>query len=151
MRLDWAILSNFAEIAPNGLHYALGSGWDTGNRPEFPASFGGALSIRVLFDRLEVGRQHSVEIHFSDEDGKPVVPPLIATASGGTVPPGWPIGWDIPLMFVINLQSIAIPRPGIYAIDILIDGQNLRKLPLRFLQEATMPPGIMPPRPPGAA
>jgi hypothetical protein len=152
VRLDWAILSNFAEVGPQGLFYNLGGGWDTGNRSEFPAPFGGALSIRVLFDRLEISRPHTIEIHFADQDGHAVIPPMIVTASGGTTPPGWPTGWDIPLMFVVNMHGIMVPRPGIYALDILVDGQLLKNMPLRFLQQAMMPPGmqVLPPTPPGA-
>jgi hypothetical protein len=153
VHLDWAILSDFAEVSAQGLFYNLGGGWDTGNRSEFPAPFGGALSIRVLYDRLEVSRPHTIEIHFVDVDGNAIVPAMIVTAQGGQIPPGWPVGWDIPLMFVVNMHSVMVPRPGNYALNILIDGQHLKNMPLRFLQQAMFPPGMQPsppaPPPPG--
>src|SRR5439155_1291622 len=74
MRLDWALLANGAEAPPNGLVYILGAGFDTLVRDKFPTPFNGVIVLRLQTTRLETERPHKVEVHCSDEDGKPVLP-----------------------------------------------------------------------------
>ncbi len=106
LRLDWALLANAAEGPPNGLVYILGAGIDTLWREQFPAPFGGAMVLRVLSSRLESERLHKVEVHCS----------------------------DVAANIVINLSGVALPKPGFYRFEILIDDQQVRTLPFRAVQ-----------------
>lgn len=133
MRIDWAILANSAEVAPNNLSYVLGAGWDTSWRPSFPNIFIGALLLRVLFNRTEVGRAHSFEVQVLDEDGNAVAPPISGQVQG-QVPNDYPKGWDLPVTAAIGINGLPIPRAGFYSFEILVDGQHLRSVPFRFLQ-----------------
>jgi hypothetical protein len=142
MKLDWAILSNFAEVQGN-LSYVLGGGWDTAYRPDFPAVFGGALTLRLLSHPSEVTTPHQVVLQFWTEDGKPFAPPLNLTIGPGAVPPDHPIGWDLPALIAINLQGLPIPRPGRYSVEILIESQHVKSIPFRCLRGR--PPGSPPP------
>ena len=132
MRLDWALLANAAEGPPNGLVYILGAGIDTLWRDQFPAPFAGAMVLRVLSSRIESERPHKVEVHCSDEDGKAVLQqPVVLNLPPRTVHSGHLQGWDLAANIVINLAAVAIPRPGFYRFEILIDDQQVRTLPFR--------------------
>lgn len=135
MRLDWALLASAAEAPPNGLVYILGAGIDTIMREQFPTSLGGAIVLRLLATRLESERPHKVEVHCTDEDGKPVLPqPIVLTLAPRKVPSDYPHGWDLPASIVINLVGIAIPKPGFYNFEVLIDDQQVRTLQFRAIK-----------------
>jgi hypothetical protein len=135
MRLDWALLASAAEGPPNGLVYILGAGIDTLWREQYPAPFGGAMVIRLLTSRIESERPHKVEVHCSDEDGGAVLAqPIMFTLPARQVPPDHPHGWDLAAHIVINLSGVAIPKPGFYNFEILVDDQQVRTLPFRAEQ-----------------
>lgn len=139
MRLDWALLASAAEAPPNGLVYILGAGIDTIMRDQFPTTLGGAIVLRLLATRIESERPHKVEVHCTDEDGKPVLPqPIVLTLAPRHVPADYPHGWDLPASIVINLVGIAIPKPGFYNFEVLIDDQQVRTLQFR----AVKPPQV---------
>src|SRR2546421_407355 len=132
MRLDWALLANAAEGPPNGLVYILGAGIDTLWREQFPAPFGGAMVLRLLSSRIESGRPHKLEVHCTDEDGKSVLAQgLVLNLPSRSMPSDHPHGWDLASNIVINLSAVAIPKPGFYRFEILIDDQQVRSLPFR--------------------
>lgn len=147
MKLDWAILSNSAEVAPNNLAYVLGGGWDTAWRSQFPAAFGGALTLRLLLNRLEVARPHQLEVHLLDEDGHPFVPPVTRNMSEMNLPPDYPKGWDVPALLAIGMPVLPIPSPGHYSLEILIDGQHVKSVPFRFILGPPPPPPQLPRKP----
>jgi hypothetical protein len=135
VRLDWALIANAAEGPPNGLVYILGAGVDTLWRESFPAPFGVSVVIRVVGSRSEAGRPHIVEVLCNDEDGHPVIPQAIRVEiPARAVPTDYPLGWDLASQIVLNLTGVPIPRAGIYAIEILLDGQLLRTLQFRAVQ-----------------
>ena len=137
MRLDWALLANAAEAPPNGLVYILGAGFDTLVRDTFPTPFGGVIVLRLLTTRLETERPHKVEVHGSDEDGKPVLPqPIVLNLPARQVPADFPHGWDLAASIVINIATVPINRPGFYNFEILIDDQQVRTLPFRAVKAA---------------
>jgi hypothetical protein len=144
MKLDWAILSNSAEVQ-GGLSYVLGGGWDTGFRPTFPAPFLGAITLRVLVHPTEIEVPHNLELQFWNEDGRPFAPPVSLTLHPGAVPDQHPVGWDVPATVAIGLQNLPIPAAGRYSIEILIDGQHHRSISFR-MQQGQQP--AAPPAPP---
>ncbi len=132
MRLDWALLASAAEGPPNGLVYILGAGIDTLWRDQYPTTFAGALVLRLLTTRLESERSHKVEVHCSDEDGRPVLPqPMVLSIPARQVPPEHPHGWDLAAHIVINLSGVRIAKPGLYNFEIMVDDQQVRSLPFR--------------------
>jgi hypothetical protein len=143
MRLDFAVLSNSSEVQSN-LLYLSGGGWDTGWRSGFPAPFQGALTIRLLAHQTEVNRPHKLEIRFLSEDGAEFAPAFDATLTPGPAPADLPIGWDVPIMLAIGLQTLQIPAPGRYSIEILIDNQHAKSVQFRLIEGAPLP-GPQPP------
>lgn len=147
MKLDWAILSNAAEVQ-GGLAYVLGGGWDTGVRQQFPAPLMGVLCIRLLMHRSEAERPHQVEVRVWSADGRDIVPPVtIGMSPSGDPPPDHPAGWDIGALMTIGMQGLPIPAAGHYSIEILVDDNHLRSLPFRMNQA---PPAAPPAQPAGA-
>jgi len=140
MRLDWVLLASAAEAPPNGLVYILGAGIDTIMRDQFPSSLGGAIVIRLLATRLESERTHKVEVHCTDEDGQAVLPqPIVLSMPPRAVPPDYPHGWYLAASIVINLLGVAIPKPGFYNFEVLIDDRQVHTLPFRAVQAT---PGV---------
>jgi hypothetical protein len=119
MNLDWMMLCNYAEVAPNGLLYIVGGGWDTvtvsapmeGAPPGVFAVLQGTLVIRLLFHQTETGRDHSFEVVFTDEDGQEM------GKAGGSIrverSPGIPVGWPQNVNLPIPLTGIGLPRAGL--------------------------------------
>ena len=139
MRLDWALLASAAEGPANGLVYILGAGIDTLWRDQYPTVFAGALVLRLLTTRLESERSHNVEVHCSDEDGRPVLPqPMVLNIPPRQVPPEHPHGWDLAAHIVINLTGVRIEKPGLYNFEILVDDQQVRSLPFRAVMAPPM-------------
>jgi hypothetical protein len=137
VRLDWALLANGAEAPPNGLVYILGAGFDTLVRDQYPTPFGGVVVLRVQSTRLESERPHKVEVHCTDEDGRPVLAnPVVLNLPPRQVPPEYPHGWDLSASIVINLTTVPIERPGFYNFEILIDDHQVRTLPFRAVKAA---------------
>ena len=140
MKLDWALLASAAEGPPNGLVYILGAGIDTLWRDQYPTAFAGALVLRILTTRLESERSHKVEVHCSDEDGRPVIPqPMVLNIPPRPVPAEHPHGWDLAANIVINLSGVRIERPGLYNFEIMIDDQQVRSLPFRAVTATRSP------------
>jgi hypothetical protein len=140
MRLDWMMLCNYAETAPNGLLYVAGGGWDTitvnapleNAPPDVFAALQGTLVIRMLFHMTETDRDHAFEVAISDEDGREI------GKAGGNVRVdrirGVPIGWDQNVNLPIPLAGIGLPHPGIYTISLSVNGQHLGDRPFRVLK-----------------
>ena len=139
MKLDWAILANAAEVQTN-LIYVLGGGWDTGSRPQFPAPFQGALAMRLLLHPTEMSKPHKVEIQLNDEDGQSIAPRISLNTNPSPPPTSHPTGWDVAALVVVGMQSLMIPKPGGYSLEILLDDQHFRTIPFRFVQLATPGP-----------
>jgi hypothetical protein len=134
------MLANHAEAGPNGLLYVNGGGWDTitvgGPLPGVPdgivAIMVGTLAIRVLFHVTETDRQHHFEIAIIDEDGQAVgrVEGDMNVPRNEDVPPGWLQNWN----FVLPVTGVALPQPGLYTINLTVNGQWLGDRPFRVVK-----------------
>jgi len=147
VRLDWALIANAAEGPPNGLVYILGAGIDTLWRDAYPAPFAVSVVIRVIGSRTESNRPHTIEVVCNDEDGNSVFPqPITLQIPPRTAPRDYPGGWDLAAQIVLNLGTVPIPRPGVYALEILLDGHQVRTLPFRaVVGPAHTHPALPPP------
>ena len=128
MKLDWMILANHVEVQ-NDLLYVAGGGWDTINvvarAPEAPAEVAavmqGYVAIRLQIHQTETDKEHSFELTILDQDGGEA-----AKASGefrmersSDIPEGWLQNVNI----VIPLSGIALPRDGLYTINLDVNNQ----------------------------
>lgn len=140
MELDFMLLTNYAEIGGNGLLYIAGAGWDTVTMgapvpdapPEVFAVIQGTLVIRLLFHSTETGRDHAFTVTLTDEDGSEINKLEGQVRVDRT--PGLPATWDQPINLPVPLTGIALPRPGQYRINLLVNGQFVGDKPFRVLK-----------------
>ena len=83
------------------------------------------IALRMTFNKGEEG-PHKLKISIGDEDGKPVMP-------------GIDIGVEVAVPdetmflsrnFIINIQQLTLPKPGLYSVDIFMDGNQKGSIPL---------------------
>src|SRR6266513_262232 len=115
MKLDWALLANYAEVR-DGLAFVTGGGIDTIQTPQLPAVLNATILVRLLLHRTETNKQHSLDLEITDEerqhrregpgrcDGRPEHE--------------LPIGWDVPSMVALNVHGLQLAKEGRYAIEI---------------------------------
>ena len=141
MKLDWAMLANFAEVR-EGLVFVVGGGIDTVNTAQLPAPLNATILVRLLLHRTEANKQHSLELEITDEDGNSVAKVQAGFMVANN--PDLPVGWDIPGMFALNVHGLQLAKEGRYAIEISADNVHLRTLNLRTKVNPALP-GFPPP------
>lgn len=84
-----------------------------------------AVALRLRFRRIEQGK-HQLVIHFVNEDGQLILPPLQGE-----------INLRVPaeersmvVNIVLNVQNIRLEAPGEYAVNLAVDGREEACLPL---------------------
>lgn len=84
-----------------------------------------SVALRIIFDKVEEGA-HKLKMNFVDEDGRLVMPSI-------DLPVEVPIPADAGFVsrnFVINIQQLKFERPGMYSIDLAVDGRQEASIPL---------------------
>lgn len=117
----------------NGKLNVLGA-FDTIWVRQFPAVYPHcAVAVRMRFLAMEQG-PHALVVRFMDADGVNVLPPANGSFSIAMAEPQRSASADI----VLNIQSLNLLKPGEYALELIVDGENLRSLPL-FVKETPKP------------
>ena len=94
-----------------------------------------AVALRISFAKMEEGR-HQMKMNFVDEDGKSIMPPIDMPVD--IVVPG--DSTFVSRNFVLNIQGLKIDRPGLYSIDIAVDGRHEASIPLAVKEMPKGPP-----------
>lgn len=127
--LDFAFLADAAEAnAHSRKFYVLGGGFDSIGAATFPAVHPQlSLVARILVHPTEADRSHTLEIKLMDADGG-----IIANIEGNFAAgaPSQP-GRELAVPLVINIANVQFERPGDYSVEILINNQHMKSLPLR--------------------
>jgi len=128
MDIQIAILCD-AATDNNGKLNILGT-FDTIYSAQLPATHPQcSIALRLTFSKGEEG-QHKVRLSFGDEDGKPVMPsmdiPLEVVLPEDTI--------FISRNVVVNIQQLKFEKPGLYSIDIAMDGRQEGSIPLLVKQ-----------------
>lgn len=84
-----------------------------------------SIALRMTFNKVEDGR-HNIKLNFVDEDGKPVMRSVDMTVDV-TVPED---AIFLSRNFVVNIQQLKFEKPGLYSIDIGMDGRQEGSIPL---------------------
>lgn len=128
-KLDFAFLADAAEAEPGRKFYVLGGGIDSIGAPGFPVVHPLiSLVLRVLVHPAEVDGTHAMVIKLMDSDGG-----QLAQIDGTfAAQPAETSGREIPMSMVLNFLSTRFEHPGDYSIEILINGQHMKSLPLRL-------------------
>jgi len=129
-KLDFAFLADSTEAEPGRKFYVLGGGIDSIGANAFPVVHPHvALLIRVLVHPTESERAHTLEVRLIDEDGRE-----LARMEGNFQAGGGPPGRELPVNISLTLSNIRFERSGDYSIELLLDSQHVKSLPLRVYQ-----------------
>ncbi len=122
-----------AATSENGKLNILGA-FDTIWVRQFPALYPHcAVAVRMRFLSLEQG-DHALVVRFMDADGVNVLPPASGSFSITMPETQRTASADI----VLNIQALNLIKPGEYSLELLVDGENIRSLPL-FVKDAPRP------------
>jgi hypothetical protein len=91
-----------------------------------------SIALRMTFTQVEEG-PHKLRLSFVDEDGKPIMPNIDQLVEI-TMPP------DVHFVtrnFIVSIQQLRFEKPGLYAIDIAVDGRQEASIPLMVKFSAT--------------
>jgi len=129
--LEFAFLADAAEAEPGRKFYVLGGGIDQVAGPEFPLIHPHmSLVMRFLVHPPELGRTHHLEVRLVDADGGE-----LAKIEGDIqTEQAEPTGREVAVNMVINLANSRFERAGDYALDIMMNNQFQKSLPLRVSQ-----------------
>lgn len=84
-----------------------------------------SVAVRMRLQRIEQGT-HKLTIHFIDDDGKFVIPPL----DGGIEMKVDSNERSGIANLIINLQNLKFEHTGEYALILAVDGKEITRLPL---------------------
>jgi hypothetical protein len=130
-KLDFAFLADAAEAEPGRKFYVLGGGVDSIGAQSFPVVHPHlALLIRVLVHPTETGRAHDLEIRLIDSDGGE----LAKMEGNFTANPGGPPGRELPINISLGMSNIRFEKAGDFSIELLVDSQHVKSLPLRVYE-----------------
>jgi hypothetical protein len=130
-KLDFAFLADAADAEPGRKFYVLGGGVDSIGAQAFPVTHPQlALLIRLLIHPTEAERPHALEIRLIDSDGGELVK-LEGSFTSGT---GGPPGREMPINISLAMSNTRFERPGDYSLELLVDNQHVKSLPLRLYE-----------------
>ena len=95
----------------------------TPNQPAIHAQC--SIALRMTFNNVEEGA-HNLRLNFVDEDGK-IIMPSIPLPIQVAVPPDTHF---VTRNFIVNIQQLKFEKPGLYSIDIALDGRQEISIPL---------------------
>jgi hypothetical protein len=125
MNIQVAVLCD-AATDDNGKLNLLGA-FDTIQTPQLPAVHPQcSIALRVTFYSGDEG-QHRLQLNFVDADGHSIMPDLPAMPVEFLLPDDMHFGTR---NFIINIQHLKFANPGLYSIDISLDGQPQTSIPL---------------------
>ncbi len=124
MNIQVAVLCD-AATDNNGKLNLLGA-FDTIFTQQLPAVHAQcSIALRMTFNKIEEGA-HKVKLNFVDEDGKFVMPSIDMPVDV-VIPEGTHF---ISRNFVVNIQQLKFEKPGLYSIDLAMDGRQEVSIPL---------------------
>ena len=135
MEVNFAFLCDYADQSGTKMA-AIGIGFDTIYAVKVPAThplFYSVISIK--FSATEAGPKR-VGMHLIDEDGNSIVPPLDTTINVNPPPPGFLYRNQ---RIALAMHGVTFPRYGDYTVSWLVDGQEIKTVPLKVAQPPAPP------------
>lgn len=127
-----AFLADAVSTRDNLLH-VLGGGITRLWRAEYPAPMGVDLAFLFTVHPTEAAEPHRVRIVIQSVDGPPEIARLdgefaLDPADARLGPAGRQPGESLVFPLGLSLRQIAIPEPGSYSVEILVDNQHVDSL-----------------------
>jgi hypothetical protein len=105
--------------------------------------------VVLELNRLEGERAHQLEVVIMSEDGERVAGLMGGFQSAGNL--DLQPGENIVAPLAFDLRNVQVNAPGVYSVEVMIDGRSDRSLPFRVLnqpwQGLQVPGGVQPPPP----
>jgi hypothetical protein len=128
--IEYAFLADAAQTAPGQKFNVLGGGISRIGGPTFPIRHPHlALVVGLRVSAPETERPHEIRFVLLSPDGGEV-----AGATGNIIAHGQADARDSTLTFSIDLWNLTFPMPGDYSFRLLVNGSELRRLPLLIVQ-----------------
>jgi hypothetical protein len=125
MNIQVAVLCD-AATDDNGKLNLLGA-FDTIYTQQLPAIHPQcSVALRVTFFNGEEGKR-SLRFNFVDADGRSIMPDFPPIPVDVTLPEDMHFGTR---NFIVNIQQLKFDNPGLYSIDISLDGRSQASIPL---------------------
>jgi hypothetical protein len=133
MRVDWAIISRYAETN-SGLATLVGAGIDTFFPGQFPAQIALPLTIQFRGRPEEIDGPHEITLRILDSEMTQIGQGAVAIDSQPN--PNRVEGWEAGLLVTLVGQAAAA-APGTYSIEIAWDGDHKKSVPFRVVAAPT--------------
>ena len=141
-KLDFAFLADAAEANLGRKFYVLGGGIDSIGAQTFPVVHPHmSLVVRLLLHPTEAGVDHALDIRLIDSDGGELARVNASFNARGP----FQAGREIAIPIVMNMTNTRFERAGDYSVEILIDNNHVKSLPLRLQQVSPASPTSEPP------
>jgi hypothetical protein len=85
-----------------------------------------SIALRVTFFSGDEGK-HTLRLNFVDADGRSIMPDFPPIPVEVVLPEDMHFGTR---NFIINIQQLKFENPGLYSIDVTLDGQPQASVPL---------------------
>ena len=129
MNIQVAVLCD-AATDDNGKLNLLGA-FDTIYTQQLPAIHPQcSVALRVTFFSGDEGK-HELKFNFVDADGHSIMPGFPPISVEVTLPEDMHFGTR---NFIVNIQQLKFDTPGLYSVDVSIDGQPKTSIPLLVKQ-----------------
>jgi uncharacterized protein DUF6941 len=124
--IEYAFLADAAQTAPGQKFHVLGGGVTRITGSAFPLRHPHlALVVGLRISAAETDREHEIRFVLLDPDGQEV-----AGATGSLVAHGQADARDTSMTFSIDLWNLTFPAVGDYSFRLLVNGSELKRLPL---------------------
>ena len=129
MQVLCATLCDFAADYQGKL--CLNGAFDSIFAQQFPAMHRHcALALRIVFSSEDEGQQE-MQINYVDSDGKSALPDAKPMLIQFEVPEIPEESAFFSRNFVLNLDGLPIPKPGVYSFDLTLGGKMVARVPLQ--------------------
>jgi hypothetical protein len=131
--LDFMIVSDYVR-AENGVLHMIAGGADTITVQNVPAARSVGIGLSLKLPRREVTRSHALRLVFYGADGARIAE-LGADLPARSETPDIPEGRKIGVVAALNM-SLPLPAYGDYSLELLVNGEHKKRLPLYVIPPA---------------
>ena len=128
--IEYAFLADSAEVVPGQKFHVLGGGISRLSGQTLPLSHPHlSIVVGLRLTSAERSREHELGFVLTSPNGE-----QISGSSGRVIAHGPPDRNDVVLNLSVDLWNLTLPVAGEYAVRILVDGSERKRLPLYVAQ-----------------